>query len=87
MPTTRPRHYLTETDDLAEALDNAARRWPGVSRAQLILRLALEGDRAAQRSHDEQRRRRLAAVHKHSGVLSGVYGPDYLKKLRDEWPA
>lgn len=36
MPTTRRRHPVTETDEVAQALDEAARRWPGVSRAKLI---------------------------------------------------
>lgn len=87
VPTTRPRHFVTETDDLAEALDDAAGRWPGLSRAQLLVRLALEGHRAAQKSQDERRRRRLAAVRKHSGVLTGAYGPDYLRHLREDWPS
>ncbi len=78
---------MTETDDLAAALDEAARRWPALSRAQLLVRLALEGHRAAQQAHDERRRRRLDAVRKHSGTLTGAYGPDYLKHLREEWPA
>lgn len=86
MPTTRPRHFVTETDDLARALDAAAARWPGVSRAQLIVKLALEGHRAAEQAHEEQRRRRLAALRRHSGVLAGVYGPSYLDELRQEWP-
>lgn len=87
MPTTRPRHFVTETDDLAQALDEAAARWPGLSRAQILVRLALEGHRAAQHAHDERRSRRLAALRKHSGTLAGVYGPNYLDKLREEWPA
>jgi len=87
MPTTRPRHLVTETDDLANALDAAASRWPGVSRPQLLVRLALEGHRAAQQAHDERRRRRLAAVREHSGILTGAYGPGYLDQLREEWPA
>ncbi|HZS94315.1 MAG TPA: hypothetical protein VFA78_05940 [Chloroflexota bacterium] len=86
MTTTRPRHFVTETDELAAALDDAARRWPDLSRAQLIVRLALEGQRAAQWARDEGRRRRLEAVRKHSGMLTGTYGPDYLKRLREEWP-
>jgi hypothetical protein len=86
MPTTRPRHLVTETDDLARALDAAASRWPGLSRPQLLWRLALEGHHAAQQTHDERRRRRLTAVHKHSGLLTGAYGPDYLGQLREEWP-
>ncbi|MCY7286883.1 MAG: hypothetical protein LH624_01165 [Cryobacterium sp.] len=86
MPTTRPRHFVTETDDLALALDAAARRWPDLSRPQLLVRLALEGDQAAQRAHEGRRQRRLAAIRQYSGILTGAYGPDYLRKLREEWP-
>ncbi len=78
---------MTETDELAAALDDAARRWPGLRRTELIVRLALEGQRSALRADDERRSRRLKAVRKHSGTLTGAYGPDYLKHLRDEWPA
>lgn len=87
MPTTRPRHFVTETDDLAEALNAAASRWPDVSRAQLLVQLALEGHRAAQEVHADRRRQRLAAVRQHSGILTGAYGPDYLQRLREGWPA
>ncbi|WP_299057337.1 hypothetical protein [uncultured Nocardioides sp.] len=87
MPTTRPRHFVTETDDLARALDDAARRWPDLSRAQLLVRLAMEGDRAAHAEQEERRRRRIAAVRRHSGALEGVYGPDALRDLRDDWPS
>lgn len=31
MPTTRRRHQVTETDELAAALDEAAARWPQVA--------------------------------------------------------
>lgn len=87
MPTTRPRHLVTETDELARALDSAAQRWPGVSRPQLLVRLALTADQDAARSEQQRRARRLAAVHRHSGMLSGAYGPDYLERLREDWPA
>jgi hypothetical protein len=87
MPTTRPRHFVTETDDLAAALDAAAARWPGLSRGQLLVHLALEGHRAAQQAHEEHRQRRLAALRQHSGALTGAYGPGYLTQLRNEWPA
>jgi hypothetical protein len=48
MPTTRPRHLITETDQVAKALDDAARRWPEDrhSRARLLLHLVEEGHRA-----------------------------------------
>ncbi|PSL01643.1 hypothetical protein CLV30_113131 [Haloactinopolyspora alba] len=29
MPTTRPRHFVTETDDLSAVLDAATTPWPG----------------------------------------------------------
>jgi hypothetical protein len=83
----RPRHFVTETDDLAAALDAAAQRWPGLSRAQLLVRLALEGDRAAKQAQQEHRQRRLAALRHHCGILTGNYGPDYLERLRQDWPA
>ena len=87
MPTTRPRHLVTESDELRRALDAAAVRWPGLSRPQLLVRLALEGHHAAQQAHHERRERRLAALRMHSGVLTGTYGPDYLQHLREDWPA
>ena len=77
---------MTETDELASALDAAAKRWPGVSRPQLLVRLALEGHRAAQQEQSERRERRLSAVRRHSGILTGAYGRDYLQGLREEWP-
>jgi hypothetical protein len=87
MPTTRPRHFVTETEELEAALDAAARRLPGKSRSQLLVQLALEGHHAAQQAHDERHRRRLAAVHANSGALTGTYGADYLGRLRGEWPS
>ncbi len=86
MPTTRPRHFVTETDDLAEALDAAAQRWPGLSRSQLLVRLAMEGNRAARQKDGTERAKWLELVHRHSGAVTGVFEEDYLTKLRDEWP-
>jgi hypothetical protein len=86
VPTTRPRHFITETDELRVALDEAAQRWPGLSRGQLLVRLALEGHRAADREQEDRRRRRLGLLHRHSGMLTGAY-TDHLERLRQEWPA
>jgi hypothetical protein len=87
MPTSRPRHTLTETDELAAALDAAARRWPddAASRSRLLLRLVEAGARAIDEEHRHARRR--AAVDRTHGQFRGVYGPGYLERLRDEWPA
>jgi hypothetical protein len=86
MPTTRPRHFVTETDELRAALDNAATRWPGLSRSQLLVRLALEGSHASQHRQDERRRHRLDVLREHSGSFTGLYEPDYLSALREDWP-
>lgn len=88
VPTTRPRHVITETDAVARALDDAAQRWPedADNRAALVRRLLEEGHRSIA---EEQMARLLArreAVARSSGSMSGVYEPGYLEKLRQDWP-
>jgi hypothetical protein len=89
MPTTRPRHLITETDQVANALDVAARRWPEDrhSRAKLLLHLVEEGHRVLIGEADERRQARLAAIRRTSGSLAGIYDGDYLERLREDWPA
>jgi hypothetical protein len=88
MPTTRPRLTITETDELAEALDVAAVRWPEVgSRRELLLRLVEQGRNVIERDRAEEAERRREAIRRTSGALTGVYEPGYLKRLRDDWPA
>lgn len=88
MPTTRPRLTITETDEVAEALDAAAARWPAVrSRRELLLRLLAEGRRAVDRERGDEAERRRDAVRRTSGALTGTYEPGYLDRLRDDWPA
>lgn len=88
MPTTRPRHVITETDDVARALDDAARRWPQdrSDRRRLLLHLVEEGHRAALAEHAGRVAARRAAVERTSGVLEGVYPGGYLDSLRQDWP-
>ena len=86
VPTTRPRVFVTETDELTLALDNAARRWPGESRSALLVRLALERHHSAQIEHDHMVRRRVAAIERWSGAFSDGYDPNLLTELREDWP-
>ena len=88
MPTTRPRHVVTETDEVARALDDAANRWPAEAgnRRRLLLRLVEEGHQAVTRHQRELVAQRRNAIERVSGSLTGVYGPDYLKELRQDWP-
>lgn len=87
MATTRPRHTITETDDVVAALDAAALRWPGDSRAELLRRLVDEGHRSIEAERTVEREQRLEAIRRSSGMLRGVYRPDELERLREDWPA
>jgi hypothetical protein len=88
MPTTRPRLTITETDEVAAALDAAAARWPEVrSRRELLLRLVEEGREVIDRATEEEAARRRDAIRRTSGVLTGAYEPGELERLRDDWPA
>ena len=66
MPTTRPRYTLTDTGAVEEMLDIAQRRWPGVERKELLLRVTQAGSDAVARELDEregtQRRERQRAA-------------------------
>jgi hypothetical protein len=85
MPTTRPRHQITETPAVASALDLAARLWPGEPRSKLLLRLVDAGVAALQQSKDIAIRRRQDAVTASSGKYADAFGPDYLADLRQDW--
>ena len=54
VPTTRPRYTLTDTGAVEEMLDIAQRRWPGVERKELLLRLTRAGSDAVARELDER---------------------------------
>jgi hypothetical protein len=83
MPTSKPRYTLTDTGELSDLLDTAHRRWPEVTdRKALLLRLAATGSRAIAAEGAERR----AAVADTAGVLSGVYEPGELERLRKDWP-
>lgn len=88
MPTTRARHVITETEQIARALDDAALRWPADrgNRSKLLIRLVEEGHRAVlrQRKHDVAARH--ADIDRTSAALTGMYGDVYLAKLRVDWP-
>lgn len=89
MPTARPRHMITETDEIAGALADAARRWPEDRDrpARLLVDLVQEGHRAIAREADRAVSDRRAAIARTSGALTGSYPEGYLERLRDDWPA
>lgn len=86
MPTTRPRYQVTETPQVARALDLAAKRWPGESRSKLLLRLVDVGGGTLEREQHTRDDAHRAAVKASSGRYAGAFGPDYLTELRADWP-
>ncbi len=89
MPTTRPRHMITESDTVAQALDDAASRWPADrgNRSKLLLHLLEEGHHAVVAQREGTAREHRRAVERTSGALTGLYGEGYLDALREDWPA
>jgi hypothetical protein len=83
MPTSKPRYMVTDTGEVADMLDVAARRWPEVrDRKALLLRLAAQGRKEIEREGAARR----AAIAETAGMLSGVYRTDELERLREDWP-
>ena len=86
MPTTLTRHAITETPQIAAMIDDAAAVWPGVSRAELLRRLIEAGHGQVAERRAADRRRRLAMIHQVSGTMPGVWPPDAVESLSQEWP-
>ena len=84
MPTSRRRYQVTETDDVARALDEAAKRWPNEPRSRLIVRAITAGGNAL--AKDAELDIRLATLKRLQGSFPDDYGPDYLATLREDWP-
>jgi hypothetical protein len=88
VPTVRPRHTLTETDDLRAALRLAAQRWPQDADrpSRLLRRLVGAGAQAIAPGQRRAHEHRRAAIERHHGKFTGLYPPSYLQNLRGEWP-
>ncbi|MBN2621773.1 MAG: hypothetical protein JXA83_00335 [Acidimicrobiales bacterium] len=84
MPTDRPRHTVTETEEVARALDAAARRWPEDRgrRSRLLQRVVREWAR----QQDEHEERHREAIRRTSGSIVGLFKTGEREALRDEWP-
>lgn len=80
---------ITESEHVAQALDDAAKRWPADrgNRSKLLLRLLEEGHRAVLDRRADDVATQRAAVARTSGALTGVFGDNYLAALREDWPA
>jgi len=83
MSTTLLRHSITETLEIAQAIDAGQALRPDLTRAEIMRQLIVLGAETA--------RRNLAARHNvivaWAGFLPGVYAPDAAVQLKEEWPA
>ncbi|QAY72148.1 hypothetical protein ET445_01160 [Agromyces protaetiae] len=86
MPTTLPRFQVTETPVVERALRVAAETWPGVARPELVNRLFEAAVAAIEARRGDAELARIGAVDLSAGAFDLAYGPDYLERLRDEWP-
>lgn len=87
MPTTRPRHQITETPAIARAIDRAAVRWPGEPRSKLLLRLVDVGSQALEHHELTEREVHRAAVRASSGAYPDAFPDGFLDEIRQDWPA
>lgn len=89
MPTSRPRHPITETPEVRRALDVAAQRWPEDKDAPrlLLLHLIAEGARTVAGEKAKAAAARCEAIARTSGSAGDIFGEGYLDDLREDWPA
>ena len=88
MPTTNRRHAITETDDIANALEVAAKTWPDLAGkpGALLRRLILLGRNTLLHDRAKANDAREQSIDATAGALADVFGPDYLRTLREDWP-
>ena len=89
MPTTNRRHAITETDEIAGALEIASGTWPDLADkpGALLRRLILLGGDTLAHGRATVVEMRRQTIDETAGGLAGVFGPTYLHDLRDDWPA
>lgn len=87
VPTTRPRHLVPETDEVIRALAAAKKRWPADADrpARLLARLVDIGGQVLDEHEHQSIEDRRDALNRTSGTLTGVYDPQYLTELREDW--
>ena len=80
---------VTETDDVARAIDAAAALWPELKaeRAALLRRLIDEGAKTVEQQATSWREQRSANIRNAAGSLTGSWPQGWRDELRGEWPA
>ena len=75
MPTSRPRHMITETESLSAALERAAELWPedASDKGRLLRRVLSAGIESVEAAQSNRLATRRAAIEQAAGSLSGVW--------------
>ena len=79
MPTTRPRHSVTETDEITEILDEASRKWSDAPRAKLIRLIILDWARSGRSPSSRADARAM--------LEGSLPGSSALYDRSQDWPA
>ena len=82
------RHGVTETAEIAAAIEVAAGAWPehAGQRTVLLRRLVLAGVEVAQREQAERRAAHQTQAERLSGSRPGVWPADAVEELHGDWP-
>ena len=80
---------ITESDELAKAIDHAARLWPEIAneRAELLRRLIDRGIEVVDAEYNDLLEARRKVILEVAGSLSGVWPANWREEFRAEWPA
>ena len=80
---------ITETDQLSDALSQAAKLWPELSgQRTLLLRKVLEvGIETIEQEATQKTKSRIAGVDKLAGSMPGVWPANWKQELAEDWPS
>ena len=89
MPTARQRHMITETEQLARALEEAATIWPEYrnKRAELLRQIIDQGSEVVHSLAEKKVQKRLNAIENISGAYTDIWPDNWREETRQEWPA
>jgi len=88
MPTLRPRHMITESDQIALALENAALLWPEAKgdRSKLLKKILETGIQNIETQLQSQQSKRLGAISAASGSLANAWPTNWREERDLQWP-
>lgn len=79
---------ITESDELAHALEDAGRLWPEIrgQRTALLKKIISAGIQSVESESEQLKSARLAALDKYSGAFTGLWPQGWHQNMVAEWP-